>query len=95
MTRPLAIACVALLAGCATPQERVRTVRAEIPVPIECPRLALPPRPDPILDTIPSTASDGVKAKATFADMLLYKGYAEQLEKVITGRAQLEAINGR
>ena len=37
----------ALLAGCATPQERVRTVRVDVPVPVECPRPTMPARPPP------------------------------------------------
>ena len=75
----------ALLAGCATPPERVRTVRVDVPVPVECPRPAMPARPPlPLADVPPGAGPDEI-ARAALASLHALTGYA----------AQLEAINGR
>lgn len=80
-----AVLLATLLAGCATPQERVRTVRVEVPVAVECPRPTLPARPPlPLADVPPGAGSDAI-ARAALASLHACTGYAEQLE----------AINGR
>ena len=83
MIRPLAIAC-ALLTGCATTQERVRTVRVDVPVAVDCPRPTMPARPPlPLADVPPGAGPDAI-ARAALASLHALTGYA----------AQLEAVNG-
>ena len=82
---PAVTLLAALLAGCATPQERVRTVRVEVPVPVACPRPTMPARPPlPLADVPPDAGPDEI-ARAALASLHALTGYA----------AQLEAINGR
>ena len=84
---PAVTLLAALLAGCATPPERVRTVRVDVPVPVECPRPAMPARPPlplPLADVPPDAGPDEI-ARAALASLHALTGYA----------AQLEAINGR
>lgn len=69
-----AMACAALLAGCATTQERVRTVRVEVPVAVDCPRPPLP-----LADVPPGAGPDAI-ARAALASLHACTGYAKQLE---------------
>lgn len=82
MKRLALLAIPLTLVGCAT-QERVRTVRVEVPVPVECPRPVLPARPVMPLADLPDDASDADIARAAVASLHACTGYARQLERLI------------
>lgn len=85
MTRVIAVAVAAMLAGCAAQPERVRTVHVRVPVPVPCDYPDLPPRPVLPLATLTDDASDADVARATLASLHAMTGYARQLEILLRG----------
>lgn len=75
----LLLGVVAVLAGCASRQPEVRTVRVEVPVQVPC-RAPVVPVPAWATDSLKKTDSLELKVRALLAERRQRIGYERQLE---------------
>lgn len=85
---------IGALCGCASAPQPLPE-RVLVPVPVECPRPEVPPRPQLPISELKEGAPSADVARAYAATVEALKGYAKQLEALLTPNTQPSTPDSR